>query len=164
MTQAVAKGASKSDVSAPLSPGQTMAKDLLIIANVNREFTDEDRQEFMISALDRIAKADTLEDIVNANDAGMDNIEDLKLVGVPLTINEVTFAQASKGELKVLAMVDATTDVGDSVKFGIGAPNVVAVLFRLKDTHQINRDKHPRIVIRSKSTQSGNTRYVVGLP
>lgn len=84
-------------------------------------------------AIDRIAEANTWDEIFEANNAGvLPGVEEAATKG-PLTLQEVEFSpsqeQYRQGGVGVYAYVDSVTDNGEEFQFTTGSVNVVMSLF-----------------------------------
>lgn len=129
--------------------------------------TDDEVFELGAAALDKIAVADDLDSIFDANQAA--SLPDVEAyLGRAQTLLEIAFnksrEQFKKGSLGVYAYVKAVLDDGEEVEYSCGAPNVVGSLYRIQELGLLSASVKPRIVISGKTTLSGNTLYRVTKP
>lgn len=137
-----------------LRPYQRMGKELAELAVLDAP----DSVDIAAQAIDQIAQAETLEDILAANESGLASAEDY--IGVPLNITGLTWrpsdAKYQKGTLgSVYTVIDALLDNGEPITLSTGAPNVVASLRQAQKLGLIRDDEPLRVQITEKTTANG---------
>lgn len=123
--------------------------------------------ELATKAIDRIAEADTLDALFDANESGsLAGVEQAADMG-PLTLLEIEFRKSRdeyiKGGVGVYAYVKSVTDRGEEFEWNTGAPNVVTSLYRIQELGLLNKPEKPRIKIKGRQATNG-VLYTVGRP
>lgn len=158
--------AKTAEVDTPNRPYMHMMEKMHSQAAIESSVSDgTDAFEIASQVVDKIAVAETLDDIFDANESGMDKAK--QYIGMPLTLTELGFSKSQekfrKGNLGVFCKVDAVLDDGREVSFSVGATNVVASLFRIQEIGLMSKTPRPRVVIKGTETANG-TLYKLGKP
>lgn len=136
-------------------PHESVLARLKSKAELTQTFTgDNVAQELTAQAIDKMAEAETLDDILRQGEVGLDKAE--LYVNKPITIQDVQFAIAQEkyrdGGLGAFAIVNATLDNGEEVTFSVGAPNVVGALEIMQNKGFIPGS---RCMLKGKETPNG---------
>jgi len=146
------------EVSTEQRPYQEMVKHLLEMAKLDSEGSFE----IAADVIDRIALATTPEEIFAANESGPEDAEDW--LNQPIGITSVRWWPSAekfkKGTLGVYAVFHFQTREGKEEIMSVGAPNVVATIYRLVRLDFINGVDPFWVVIRGRETPNG-TLYTV---
>ena len=123
--------------------------------------------ELQAAAIDKIAEADTLDALFDANvSAKLPGAEEAAAKG-PLTILELEFRktqeQYAKGGLGSYAFITSVDDRGEEFTWTTGAANIVASMWRIQELGLLNKPEKPRVKILGRATGNG-TLYTVGRP
>lgn len=127
-------------------------------AQLDTEATDS--FEFASRAIDAMAEASTLEEMIAANQqSGLVPAEDV--FNQPLNITDVNFSKsaeqyANNGGVGAWVIINATLDNGDEIQVKSGAPNVVSFCFLAQ-----SRGMLPvRVKIIGKPTANGTLQQI----
>lgn len=149
---------SKTDVESAARPYQGLISRLSNQVAIEATIGDGRGFELAAKAMDKIAEADTLDGIFEANSAAsLPSMEDF--LGQPFTIEELSFNQSAdeykRGGVGAYAYVKAMLDNAEFVEFTVGAPNVVSSLFRIQEIGLLSKTPKPRVVVKGKKTGNG---------
>lgn len=140
-------------------PYEKLIRDLAGIAQLD---SANGTFDIAATAIDGIMQAETLEEIFDANDAGPQSMKDSEFLGTPLSVYDVMwrksdakYTSANGGGLGVYCVFDAYLDTGETMKFTVGAPNVVASFRTMQLRGLIKEDAPARVVIKSRPTENG---------
>lgn len=116
--------------------------------------------------VDKIASAQTLDDIFDAANSGLISLKDTtELHNVPVEVTEVAWRKSSEAfqenSLGVYAIIDLTTlHDGESWKISTGAPNIVASLRQMEKLTGFP----VKLRFATKMTGSGQTLLTIARP
>lgn len=145
-------------------PYEDLARYLWTLAEMTQDDGDF-AAEVMRDTVDRIATAETVDDIFAAAEEGsgrsLRDAEELLMKPIALDFENFVWLKSAeqyrKNGLGVFVVAPGMLDSGENVNVTTGAPTVVATLGRLYNMWQNDKlDSGFRVMFKSKQTSSGN--------